>query len=551
MNRRFCLAASCLVSLAGWAVSTVAATAGAAEYYVAPGGNDADPGTQSRPLATLEAAVSRLEPGDTLVVRGGVYRETVRFPRSGEAGKPITLKAYPGEEATISGCEPITGWIRHEGNIWKAPMGWTLGPGRNQIFAGEEVLVEARHPNRPAPGLEMYVADLSPLWPTFGPFTIPEETRASDPGRIVSPLLDGQPEDYWKGGLYCGEHYEGWCLQTGVIESSKAGEIHVGDRTGGWWFGPAYEAKYPQAMQDGRGMIVGHMHALDQPGEWHWQDGTLYLVTADGSEPRGVEAKRRPLALDLSDRSYITISGLAVRGASALLSGSSYCTLDGCDFAYISHYLHHYAAGQIEKGRDTIRSGETGIFVSGHDNRFLNSTVRHSAGAGFYLEGLRHTVHNCLLDQIDYAGHYVYPLTTRPEEDFYSGGHTFTYNTIRNAGRCWYLIHGNNWAGAGRSRSAYPSLANLFAHNHCYNCLLLTRDAGGLSGGGASGGNLNGMRGQTLYNVLHDCYDTVEPSRCWESPTTTWARATWTSGTTCCGPRPARTRRAGGSTRRA
>jgi len=484
-------------------------TVAAADFYVAPAGSNANPGTKEKPFATIQAGVNQLQPGDTLLVRAGTYRETIVFPRSGTAEKPIAIKPFNGEQVVVSGCAPVAGWSKHKGNIWKAPMNWTLGPGRNQVFTGDEVMIEARYPNQPSPGCEMFVAGLSPLWPTFGEFTIPAETRTSDPGRIVSKLLDGQPDDYWKGALYCGEHYEAWCVQSGIIESSKSGEIHVGDRTKTWWFGPMYGAKYPQASQDGRGMIVGHMNALDQPREWVWQDNRLYFIAPDGGEPRGVEAKRRALAFDLSGRSHIVVSGLRVRAASARLADSSFCTFDGCDFAYLSHYLLQYEAWQIEKGRDTIQSGETGIYVSGHDNRFLNCSIRFSAGAGLHIRGLRQTVHNCLIDQTSYAGHYLYPLTVSSEADFYYGGHTFTYNTLCNAGRCWYVWTGDNWAGAGRTRAPYLALASLFADNHCYNCLLLTRDAGGISGGGSSGGNLNGVRGQEIYNVLHDCYDTA------------------------------------------
>ena len=491
------------------ALALVTTIATAVEFYVAPNGNNTNPGTKEKPFATIQAGVNQLQPGDTLLVRAGIYRETIVFPRSGTAEKPITVKPYPGEKPVVTGCEPVAGWTKHKGYIWKAPMNWTLGLGHNQVFTGGDVMIEARFPNKPSPGCEMFVAGLSPLWPTFGEFTIPAETRTNDPGRIVSKLLDGQPDDYWKGALYCGEHYEAWGVQSGVIESSKSGEIHVGDRTRTWWFGPTYGAKYAQKDQDGMGMIVGHMNALDRPREWVWQDNTLYFIAPDGGEPHGVEVKRRALAFDLSGRSHIVVSGLTVRAASARLDESAFCTFDGCDFAYLSHYLHHYEAGQIEKGRDTIKSGETGIYVSGHDNRFLNCSVRFSSGAGLHIRGLRHTVHNCLIDEINYAGHYLYPLTTRTEEDLHNGGHAFTYNTIRNAGRNWYVISGNNWAGVGRTRAPYPTLASLFAHNHCYNCLLITRDAGGLSGGGSSGGNLNGVRGQTLYNVLHECYDTA------------------------------------------
>ena len=486
----------------------------AAEIFVASDGADANPGTETQPLATIQAAVERLQPGDTCLVRGGVYRETVTFPRSGTAQQPITLRAYRGETVVISGCDSIGGWTRaDEGtNIWKAPMPWTLGLGRNQVFGDGRVLIEARHPNTPAPGLAMYVADLSPLWPTYGEFSIPRETRVSQPGRIVSKLLDGQPDDYWKGALYCGVHFEGWCAQTGVIESSRAGEILVGDRTQGWWFGSAYDGKFPQEHEEGRGMIVGHRHALDAPGEWHWQDGTLYLIPPGGAMPQVIEAKRRQLALDLSGREHIRIAGLTVRAASLRLEDSAHCVVDRCDIAYLAHYTRHYAIGQIEHGRDTVKSGETGIFVSGHDNSFLNCSVRFSAGTGFHLRGYHHTIHNCLIDEVSYVGHYLNAITDAVSdfndyENFLVGGHVITFNTMRNAGRHFFNFYGNGTSIASRNRGPMDYAATLFAHNHLYNGMLLTRDAGFLSGYFCSGGTLNGQHSQVAYNVLHDCYD--------------------------------------------
>ena len=44
------------------------------EYYVDPVlGDDLQPGTLSRPWQTLEVAIGRLGPGDTLTLRGGTY----------------------------------------------------------------------------------------------------------------------------------------------------------------------------------------------------------------------------------------------------------------------------------------------------------------------------------------------------------------------------------------------------------------------------------------------------------------------------------------------
>lgn len=71
--------------------------------HVAPNGNDGNPGTVDRPLASINAAASRVEPGQQILVRGGTYREAVTI--KGRSGRPdawITLRSYPGERAVIS-----------------------------------------------------------------------------------------------------------------------------------------------------------------------------------------------------------------------------------------------------------------------------------------------------------------------------------------------------------------------------------------------------------------------------------------------------------------
>lgn len=506
MSRRLAMA---VIMVAAAAANSLAAT-----YYVSPHGQDTNSGLGPGPgkaLRTIQAGVNKLQPGDTLLIRGGVYRETVVFSRSGTADRPITVRSYQNEKVVISGCDEITGWQRHEGPMWKAPMPWTLGPGRNQVFMDGRVMIEARFPNEPAPGLEMPVADLSPLWPTFGEFSIPQETRTSQSGRVVSKLLEGQPDDYWKGAIYYGVHYEGWCAQTGIIESSKSGEIIVGDRTRGWWFGPAYGGGYPAEWEEGRGMIVGHIHALDQPGEWVWMDNTLYFIPP-GGKPRNVEAKRRQLAFDLSGCEHIRIEGITVTAASLRMEDSAHCTFERCDFSYVSHFTHQYASGQVAEGRDTIKSGETGIYVGGHDNAFISCSVRYSAGAGFHLRGYHHTIHNCLIDEVSYTAHYLNAITDAVSdfgdyEDFLVGGHVITFNTMRNAGRHFFNFYGNGPSLASRTRSGMDYMATLFAHNHLYNGMLLTRDAGFVTGYYCSAGTLNGLNSQVAYNVMHDNFD--------------------------------------------
>jgi hypothetical protein len=73
---------------------------------VATNGNDATDGL-SRQAAwrTLNKAAREAKAGDTVLVGAGEYHGTVRIRRTGDAGRPVTWKAAPGEKAIIDGLE--------------------------------------------------------------------------------------------------------------------------------------------------------------------------------------------------------------------------------------------------------------------------------------------------------------------------------------------------------------------------------------------------------------------------------------------------------------
>jgi hypothetical protein len=93
-------------------------------YFVDPAsGADSNDGSVAEPWRTMQFAVGRLDPGDTLYLRGGVYFETVYLTRSGTAESPITISAYPGELPILDGGlrefleSPETSWQPLEGSV--------------------------------------------------------------------------------------------------------------------------------------------------------------------------------------------------------------------------------------------------------------------------------------------------------------------------------------------------------------------------------------------------------------------------------------------------
>jgi hypothetical protein len=93
--------------------------------FIAADGNDHNPGTKDRPLATIQRAQELARPGDTIYIRGGIYhlpgdgiarRERVYacinfLDKSGRPGRYINYWAFPGERPVFDcGAVKPDGW---------------------------------------------------------------------------------------------------------------------------------------------------------------------------------------------------------------------------------------------------------------------------------------------------------------------------------------------------------------------------------------------------------------------------------------------------------
>lgn len=71
--------------------------------YVSKSGSDKNNGSKAKPYRTIKKAVSKLEAGDTLVIRKGNYKETLDLFLKGRKNAYITIRNYPGEKVSIDG----------------------------------------------------------------------------------------------------------------------------------------------------------------------------------------------------------------------------------------------------------------------------------------------------------------------------------------------------------------------------------------------------------------------------------------------------------------
>ena len=77
----------------------------AAELHLSPTGEDAGDGSAAKPWKTCRKAVDAAQPGDTIVLEKGLYRDQFIFAnKSGAVEAPITIE---GHGAALSGCDLV------------------------------------------------------------------------------------------------------------------------------------------------------------------------------------------------------------------------------------------------------------------------------------------------------------------------------------------------------------------------------------------------------------------------------------------------------------
>lgn len=72
-------------------------------YYLAVTGNDTNSGSFNAPFATFRRAFEVMSPGDTLIVKNGIYYQTLRNPPSGTIAQYTTIKAENDWRVIIDG----------------------------------------------------------------------------------------------------------------------------------------------------------------------------------------------------------------------------------------------------------------------------------------------------------------------------------------------------------------------------------------------------------------------------------------------------------------
>lgn len=379
------------------------------EYFVSPTGSDTGPGTFEQPFATISKAASLLQAGDVCTIRGGVYRETITPASSGAEGAPILFQHYAEEEVFITGTEPVLNWQPEAGMIWKAAVTSPV----TQVFINGAHAEKARYPNS---GYTPFDVD---SWADV-------ELFADKRGAMTGISSLGGVKNARVVALGASR----WVTVTGVI-GSQSGESFSVTKVSKQWSAEA-PAIY---LGMGKGYLVDHKNLLDAANEWFCENGVLYFIPPEGSDPNTltVEARVRQKGADLDGKSYIHISGLNFKAANVTLRNSIGCVIDRCTIRYPVPFFTF--SNGFNRDATTPNSWEgNGVEVSGSMNVIRNCCIAHSWGDGVTMWGSGNTLENCLIEDCDWMAVDSAPLSVTGSD------HIIRQNSLRMAARS-ILVH--------------------------------------------------------------------------------------------------------------
>ncbi len=223
----------------------LAAPALAADWYVAPTGQDSNAGTSTAPFATIGAARTRSGTGDRiLLARDGTY-----FAAGLDVGSGRTVTAWgTGAAPVLTASRPIT-----LTGTWPQDARVRTAASSTKVLA---LYVDGR---------------FVPLarWPNTGFLRIDND---DSPDRIVDTELASRPgvaAGRWTGAQVRWRRWSWWWETRPISAHSAVNTLDLGP-----------DGRFQDPFSDpGSGYFIDDdLDELDAPGEWYWGNGTLYVM---------------------------------------------------------------------------------------------------------------------------------------------------------------------------------------------------------------------------------------------------------------------------------
>ncbi len=313
---------------------------------------------------SIAQAASVAQPGDTIYIRAGEYKESVTLSQSGEQQAPITFSAYAGEEVIMEGGEYLNGWSQCESQVecggnsnWQN-IYYSFIPAEHaaevsalvaNLFQGEEMLAVSQEPDMPDP---FYIDDID----NYHSINIGEQTLTTLTDPVVFSALSST---FWQ------DAYALLWVTHNRVEFRKIDSYDTVNHVITY----AETDAPPYDDREGKYSIYNGVQQIDNPGEYSIahdleQDGTrkTYLWPLGGVMNRNsIRYSARNFGININRQSYITIQGLKVQRYTG------------------SELIHGVGIGSVTQGAEI-----DGVVIRNNQIRFNRHATRGYGGIFIY-----------------------------------------------------------------------------------------------------------------------------------------------------------------------
>ncbi|WP_372772401.1 right-handed parallel beta-helix repeat-containing protein [Mangrovibacterium sp.] len=412
------------------------------EYHV--NGNALNPGNGSadKPFKTIAQAANVMEKGDICFIHAGTYRETIVPKNSGTSSKPITFTGFENDVVIVSATEPVTGWQKHSGNIYKkSGIKLDMGDGNN-VFCNSQKMQIARWPNDS--DNNEYSLDAKYIDQTKGTWSM------SYISNNEIPNID------WTGGIihYLGAH-SGCSWERTITDYNKdLNRIHFDTLPDHWPFGDTHSPFRFENSHRGIFYLMNKLEALDAPNEWFYdaKNKELYFYAPEGKNPNNelVEVSARSQTAEIK-ADHIRLNRLNFFGGMVTIKGN---------FNEITNCMVKHGAERLITNLKGAALNDAAVQVlAGNHNRIEKCVLENGTINGLYLskESEDNLVQNCIVQYFNTSGIHAQLLN--------SAG-------ARNR------ILKNSFYGSARDGVKVTGNDSEFGYNHVQKCLISGADGG-------------------------------------------------------------------------
>lgn len=397
--------------------------------YVAPSGNDKNPGTLQKPLATLTAARNRarllrrqkppVKPIE-IVVRKGEYILTepllLTAEDSGTEAAPLVIKGEPGSMPVFYGGIRLNGFEKVSDGLWKVEVpdvrryGWLF----EQLYVNGQRAIRAKTPNdgffQPKAVTETVLSKGTGRAPELAvqKITVPQETM---------PWLAGLSEAELHRAVVTFYHH--WDNTRKPILALSPADTAI------YMTGEGMKPWNPISRQS-LFEIENLKAALDAPGEWFLEPtGTLYY------RPRPGETLDKTTGFAPVTEKFVIVKGAEKSGERV-----KNIRFENLSFQ-VAGYRMPVSGVEPEQAAASIEATVQLDFAD--QIRFINCEIAHTGGSAIWFRRAcaNGRVERCYLHDLGASGVKIGETVIRPDSSelthhitvdnniLHSGGHVF------------------------------------------------------------------------------------------------------------------------------